>query len=633
MATAGGYPMAGLSGLRGAGVGIMPRGMRFGGLGVQQQTGAAPLSSLALVSPTATPAPEMALSAAAPTAAPAPAVAPMSISPTAAPAAPAAPASVNELPPHLGGTGGASGTSGGNYGSGATSIPASAVAGLSSAVTGASDSGSSEDRNTQIAQSGIGINPYAGSTGGANALTPQERALPFGPFTGNANTLRGMADSPQGGGADFRSRIDAAATAGGIPTIYGTQQGAPTSGLELPHSAPGFLDRGASYAPAPPSGNPLGNIFDPPQAPLGNIFNEPGGVSPSPPFGPRPSMAGPPLQSISVPSVTAIPTPGAPQTPTPVAESPGTYHIPGYAEPPPPTSGIARPYSAPGFLDRGTSKAPAPITRAPMDLAIGIPKNPLGTTELDPEGLARSPGFNLTGLQQAPVPAPQHDPRFYSSPANELPHPKGGLPYSAPGFLDRGNANMLPPIAQAPPMPGAQPFGANPPVPGSAFAAPPDPRDYGEVKPPSGGYPKPAKGASPSTPAPAQTPSIHQPYSMPSWLAGGGASKAPVPPPVAPQGDFGPSPNTVFLQGSPDPLAGVFAGTGNFPPLTQSPGNFDVFTPQGAPTMPPWSGGAPSALPSYGTPRPPQYRPTQMWDPDRGRPTYPGINPYGIGHR
>ena len=118
----------------------------------------------------------------------------------------------------------------------------------------------------------------------------------------------------------------------------------------------------------------------------------------------------------------------------------------------------------PSFLQGGNaSQNVMPITREPQNLAIGIPANPLGSGELGPSGL-RSPGFELSGLQQAPVPAPQHDPRFYSSPANELPHPRGGLPYSTPGFLDRGPSYAPQPEFKMPTV-TATPTPAAPPAP------------------------------------------------------------------------------------------------------------------------------------------------------------------------
>ena len=476
----------------------------------------------------------------------------------------AAPSSlaINAPPAAYSGTGGASGTSGGNYGSsGAGAAPAPSAPAVGGALSGAA-AGSAA--------------PIGGSSGGTTQVAQNSGSFNISPFS-NAYT-----DSTGGANAGVIRNVDLSPVGG------------------LPYSAPGF------------TGGGMGLI---------------------------------------VPRVTATATQNL-APPTPIAEANSMM---------------------PSFLQGGNaSQNVMPITREPQNLAIGIPANPLGSGELGPSGL-RSPGFELSGLQQAPVPAPQHDPRFYSSPANELPHPRGGLPYStpgfldrgpsyapqpefkmptvtatptpaappaptpiaespgtyhvpgyaeqsptsglarpysAPGFLDRGNANMLPPVAQAPPMPNAQPFGSNPPRPGGAFAAPPDPNDYGEIKPPGGGYPKPASGASPSTPAPAQTPSIHQPYSMPSWLAGGGASKAPAPAPA-------PAPADIF--------ANPFTERGNFPPLVRPSSNFDTFTPYDSPTMPP-----PGGIPSYGAPRPPKYRPTQMWDPDRGG----GINPFvGIGHR
>ena len=481
-AGAAGGLAAQLKGALAAGGGILPTGMGLApGLGFSAAPGMA--SSLSMAPAAAAPAaPAVANAPAAanvPTNAPAPAPAQPSFTST---NAPAPTANYNSPPPHLSGTGGASGTGTGSGDYGSTPTPGapapsggtqtayggdaagtaagSAVPSMGNIIQGPSQQEPAPVDIDPITLAGANINPYTEGTGGANALSRDLQRGVFGqgfseqPFTpapsnpparqpGEESPSYNPPMNPPPASVDTRSRVDMAPPGG------------------MPYSAPGFLDRGTSYAPAAPA--PISRPTatpTPENQPSANAGPFPGNININP-----------------FPTVTATPTPATPPTPTPVVESPGTYHIPGYLErgganvlpqPPPPT-GLRPSTISPPVAPKGDFEgppAPNPFSNLPGDPfggpgpeEIGGAMAPGGIAPNTPPGFLEAGGAAYGGLPRPPQPRPDPGVLFPGNVPRPNPNTSGQPYVPVPHGYNPYGEDFVPGLPRPRPEIGINPFG------------------------------------------------------------------------------------------------------------------------------------------------------------------------------
>lgn len=195
--------------------------------------------------------------------------------------------------------------------------------------------------------------------------------------------------------------------------------------------------------PRPPGGAPFaGNMPQPrPGLPTDpSLARDTSGLPPQiaalmggkSPIAPADLYQGPPAGSPINPYTSAARLPQArPQPPEGPGPALADFNQPPPAAPSPPapqnTDRVTPPDMEAARQAARTSLQLKSDLAGPGNLALGIPKNPLGTTEMDPmTGVARSPGFNLMGMQQyaakpqAPLISPNVPPAAGTAPVGDV---------------------------------------------------------------------------------------------------------------------------------------------------------------------------------------------------------------------
>ena len=304
-------------------------------------------------------------------------------------------------------------------------------------------------------------------------LTPEERANLDYPPTANEDMWTGAArrrtfDNPY---ADFEARRGAAL--GGLP-----QEGPPNPLANIRGPNPNVGD---PYTPPSQRGpNPIpGDPYTPPAGPpsplaaeFANLRNGPRDLTPGLRAGgqearlpiPRPETGFTMLPNGPREWSLGIQTPGGQQSRLPQNRPALPTDAPG-AGPPPPVppdliseriagadQSLQAEAARQNLRDAAQRANAPPAPPNPMlarpNLAVGIPKNPLGSTDLDPMGLTRPPGFMLSGQ----APSPPVDPAAIEEARRTLQlHPDTGRIRTAPGLTQFNEPARTAPGPQLPP--------------------------------------------------------------------------------------------------------------------------------------------------------------------------------------